>query len=987
MTTIGRLAARFGEAGWLLAVVVVATFLNPFSEQVFEPDKIALLRTIAILSVAAGAIAALERRAVAADGRQSAREVARRAITLPVDRAYRAVRETPMLLAVGLVLLSYLLSTVTSVAPRMSWWGSYERAEGTYSFLTYLGLFSVAVTLLRRRAQLERTITVLLIASVPVALYAVFQRFGATLLQFSQAGIETRVISTQGNAIFLAAYLAMLVPLTAWRLLGVFERRDDAPLPVPDGLVYSALLILQLAAILFTQSRGPMLALLAEGFVLLLLVAVLLRRRWAIAGVAVVTLLIVLTAVVSIGAIERPIARELPYLARFTGMLRSSEAQSRLLAWATTLEAVSESPSRVLLGYGPETMKPILTRYMPAQLWVLQGGGRYGTFDRAHNAVFDALYARGVLGVLAYLVLYAVIFYQSLRWLGLIADRRAAVTFGALVGSGAVAGLVGAWAWRGDLVLAGALVPAGMLAGLVLYLGVQLLRRPEAAPKVGRRRLLIAALLAAVVGHFVETQTGIAIAATQTYLWLYLALLFVVGTGRLAAPARLATNRPPPVATARTRRGRRVRRRAPDVQPWPATLGPLIALGLVVAFMLGTLAYAFVHGFNVPGSRWPAQILMWLTWLCAGAVVLANRRRLGPGDTALLDDSLQFAASSLAWLLPFVVFHRLNARALEQLDTIYLVFVLWMSLTFIGVAVALYRRPAPSASPVGLRHALYAAIVLLALTMAWQADLQRVRADIHEKVAKTSMGAGLSDQALTYLERAVAAQPHQDQYYIFLGGAYVERARVTDDRTQRQSWMQRAEQVLAQGQALAPRNSDHPRQLGLMYTTWADWAVDEATRQQRLDRALSYYQDALDLDPHNPDLHLGLGDVYLALERAAAAEDAYRQAIEIGAPTHLARAYAGVGDALLMAGELQPAARAYRSAMQAGQDSQEMLQARARAVTSAPESVVRRERLALAYAAADRLNEAREELNVALEIASADGERAQVTELIGLIGE
>ena len=36
------------EAGWLAAVVVAPLFFNVFSSRVFEPDKISLIRTLAL---------------------------------------------------------------------------------------------------------------------------------------------------------------------------------------------------------------------------------------------------------------------------------------------------------------------------------------------------------------------------------------------------------------------------------------------------------------------------------------------------------------------------------------------------------------------------------------------------------------------------------------------------------------------------------------------------------------------------------------------------------------------------------------------------------------------------------------------------------------------------------------------------------------------------------------------------------------------------
>ncbi|MBC7235897.1 MAG: tetratricopeptide repeat protein, partial [Chloroflexi bacterium] len=51
----------------------------------------------------------------------------------------------------------------------------------------------------------------------------------------------------------------------------------------------------------------------------------------------------------------------------------------------------------------------------------------------------------------------------------------------------------------------------------------------EAASEEVYRRVLLAALVSAIVAHFVEINFGIAIAATRTYFWAYAALLVVLG--------------------------------------------------------------------------------------------------------------------------------------------------------------------------------------------------------------------------------------------------------------------------------------------------------------------------------------------------------------------------------------------------------------------------------------------------------------------------
>lgn len=996
MTVVSRFIETFVEAGWLALAVLVAIFLNPFSDQVFEPDKAALLRVLVAMIVAAWAIRSLDRNLSALPSRVNITGAGHAA-----RRAMRTLAEQPIVSLALLLLLAYAASTVTSVAPRVSWWGSYQRSQGTYTFLAYLGLFLVVLSALRRADQLQRLISTLLITSFPVALYAMLQHYGMSLLQFAEGGVEARVISTLGNAIFLAAYLAMVMPLTLWRLVEAVGQRNAWPLwAVLASLTYGGLFLLQLAAIVFTQSRGPMLGTLVEFFVFVLLVAVLRRqRRWALAGVVATVLVAALLLALNIPGPVGELLRRMPYVTRF-GELAGAGAQTvqaRTLAWETVLSAMRAEPARLVLGYGPETMKSTLTRFMPAELWVLQGGGEYGTFDRAHNESFDALFATGVVGTIVYLLLYGVVFHQALRWMGFIRSRREAGGLIGLLAGGGVIGLLVPIEWLGSPVLAGIGIPLGMIAGMVAYLLGQVVRAPaEGATGVESRHLLMAALLAAVVGHFVETQTGIAVVVTQTYFWLYTALLISLGTGRIAGaePASpIAGSRPlrPDARPAGRgpRRGRRGRRQeAGSGSRGAGDQGPVVAMALVEAVVLGALSYAFVHGFNVAGARRPAQALVVVTWLLGGLIVLLDRYRSEVDDESIGSDALVYAAVSLLWVLPFALFHRVNAQALDRLNVAYLVFILWLLLTVIGIATALEWRSEPARAKAGAGQlALYAGIGLLVLALVWRVDVTRIQADIHEKVGKTAMGAGLWDQALPNLQEAVTLWPWQDQYYVYIAGAYVEQARRLPDPATQDVQMEQARQMLKKGRSLAPRDSDYPRQLGLAYGVWADWAQDDATRQQRLRQSLGYHLAAVKLNPENPDLSLDLAGTYFALGMDDQAFTEYQHTVAIGSPNHLGRAYAGVADIYLLHGQLKEAVEAYRQAMQAGRDHQEVLEARVRAAQRQPHNIQLRLSLALVYAAANRQGDALDELKATLDLASSDTERVEVERLIEIVQE
>ena len=409
-------------------------------------------------------------------------------------------------------------------------------------------------------------------------------------------------------------------------------------------------------------------------------------------------------------------------------------------------------------------------------------------------------------------------------------------------------------------------------------------------------------------------------------------------------------------------------------------------MALVVAVLLGALSYAFVHGFNVAGARRPAQVLVGVTWLFAGGIVLLDWYRSAADIKPIGSQVLTYATASLLWVLPFALFHRVNATALDQLNTAYLVFILWMLLTVVGIAAAVQSSGGqPHSRARWDRLALYASVGLLALAFVLRVDVTRIQADINEKVGKTALGAGLWDQAVPNLQQAVALQPQQDQYYVYLAGAHVEQARLLSEPAAKDAQMERARQMLEQAQALAPRDSDEPRQLGLTYRLWADWAQDDVTRRQRLQTSLRYYLAAVDLNPQNPDLRLDLAGAYFALGMHEEAFAQYEHAVAIGSPNHLGRAYAGVGDIYLLRGQLEEAMEAYRQAIQSGRDQQKVLNARVRAAERRPNDIQVHLGLALVYAAAKRQSDALNELKTALDLASSDAERADVERLIEIV--
>lgn len=281
------------EGGWLLAVVLVTLYFNIYTKdsRIFEPQKALILRTLVTMMLAIWSVRVLEEHRVrlqqtrwwpkALIGIVVVSAVLALALFViglvtwqnplrgmagaePVSSAQRIfldlvgmVGTFVIFCGVGLALVAlgynlrdswketlrtamvvpalfyaavHLITTIGSVFPYASLYGGYVRQQGALTAISYIGLFFILAFNLRRREQVERLVSVILLASIPSALYGVVQKFGIDPLPW-MGDVERRVASTMGNAIFIAAYLIMILPLTGYRLLIAWNNLRESPPP------------------------------------------------------------------------------------------------------------------------------------------------------------------------------------------------------------------------------------------------------------------------------------------------------------------------------------------------------------------------------------------------------------------------------------------------------------------------------------------------------------------------------------------------------------------------------------------------------------------------------------------------------------------------------------------------------------------------------------------------------------------------------------
>jgi hypothetical protein len=432
-TKLSRICDAVIEAGWLAVLIVTPLFFDTYTNRVFEPDKIHLLRSITLVMAVAWLVQLVDGGWREQDGAPF--------------RLLSRIGRTPLVLPTLILVGAYLISTAFSVVPRISFLGSYVRSQGTYTFLCYVAIFFMVLSHLRTRAQVNRILHAVILSSLAISIYGIIQHTqiapGVSIDPLPWGGdVTARVAANMGNSIFVAAYLIMALFLTLERLVdsvaALINTEHGTTADALRAAGYLFVIAVQLITIAYTQSRGPQLGLVA-GLLVFVALGALLAVRWAarrlddprwlprlkrVIGLVLVGLIALgLAFLMLLNSPTGPLAglRKMPYIGRMATVLNTSAGTNavRVLIWEGVVDmmlkphAPIEYPSgqrdalnavRPLIGYGPESRWVAYNRFYPPDLAHYEA--RNASPDRSHNETFDALARTGLIGLAAQLVLY-----------------------------------------------------------------------------------------------------------------------------------------------------------------------------------------------------------------------------------------------------------------------------------------------------------------------------------------------------------------------------------------------------------------------------------------------------------------------------------------------------------------------------------------------------------------------------------------------------
>ncbi len=323
-----------------------------------------------------------------------------------------------LLVFVGVIGLANLLG----VDPSGSFWSRLERMEGYMMILHLAAYFLVITNVFRTKQEWLQLFNAVVVAGIAVGFYGVLQLLG---LKEAIQGGGFRIDGTIGNPTYLAAYLTLVITMalillanTGTKVLKYF---------------YGASVAFFFLIMFFTATRGAALSLAVAIPLFLILYLIFIKPsgvgefkvRKIIAGllVAMVVLPVALLAIRNTSLIQNNAV-----LSRLTSIsLGERTIKSRFLIWNIGLQAFKEHP---ILGWGQENFIYAFSKYFDPKLY-----DQEPWFDRPHNIIFEWLLNGGILGLLAYLSLFGVLFYYifKLAKRGVLGIREAILTAVAIV--------------------------------------------------------------------------------------------------------------------------------------------------------------------------------------------------------------------------------------------------------------------------------------------------------------------------------------------------------------------------------------------------------------------------------------------------------------------------------------------------------------------------------------------------------------------------
>lgn len=313
---------------------------------------------------------------------------------------------TPFDIPIILFLISQILSTVFSMDVHTSIWGYYSRFHGgLLSTISYILLYYALVSNVEKK-QVITLLKWLLVSGVFVSIYGILEHFGIDAKYWVQ-DVQNRVFSTLGQPNWLAAWLAIILPLPLAFILQ--NKLKDKPIII----TYSLILITYILSLVFTKSRSGIpsafIGLAVFGFLFALPRVLSLKKQLLLPLVGLFLVIIFGVGFWGAKSLFRNSLNDFSYIFGFSNQADipihliqdpgSSSGDIRKVVWRGAVKIFQASP---ILGSGVETFAFSYYNFRPMEHNYLSEWDFL--YNKAHNEYLNFLATTGAFGLGTYLL-------------------------------------------------------------------------------------------------------------------------------------------------------------------------------------------------------------------------------------------------------------------------------------------------------------------------------------------------------------------------------------------------------------------------------------------------------------------------------------------------------------------------------------------------------------------------------------------------------
>lgn len=271
----------------------------------------------------------------------------------------------------GIWAVSLIISTIHSLAPIESFWGTYERMEGLFTWTYYFLHFFLCIQLFQEEKIREKFIQLSIVLGAILSIIGIFQYFGIPVIPINALSFFTqRSYATVGQPTLFGQWL--IFPFFA-AFFKVFTQDKKLKDTITKKILYIASFIIIAIGVYTTINRATFLAIAISIIIYGVTILHQKKKHKTLLGLGV------LTAVFSA-------------LVIYSGTFRS--VFSRLNMWQSAIELSTKSP---LIGNGLESFYQLFQTVVNKSLFITEN--MYVIPDRVHNIFLHTFIEQGLLGL------------------------------------------------------------------------------------------------------------------------------------------------------------------------------------------------------------------------------------------------------------------------------------------------------------------------------------------------------------------------------------------------------------------------------------------------------------------------------------------------------------------------------------------------------------------------------------------------------------